>query len=121
MLSNNTKKKILRYGEYDREQKTYILSLPLIGQFGKNSKVQYAELISGDILMKLALDKIKTAISIIGGKYVYLECEDYEGLRMFYERNGFVCFGKRELERDEKLVNRGTHLLQMLKDLSKHE
>ena len=31
---------------------------------------------------------------------------------------GFVCFGKRNLERDERDKNEGEYLLQMLCDLS---
>lgn len=33
---------------------------------------------------------------------------------------GFVCFGKRNLERDERNTFSGEYLLQMLRDLSKY-
>ena len=42
-------------------------------------------------------------------------------LREFYESNGFVCFGKRNLDRDERKTNTGEYLLQMLRDLSNLE
>lgn len=51
----------------------------------------------------------------------FLECEDKLKLREFYESNGFVCFGKRNLERDEKEKNSGNYLFQMLCDLSKNK
>ena len=50
-----------------------------------------------------------------------MECEDKQKLEEFYESNGFVCFGKRNLEKDERSKNEGEYLLQMLKDLSKYD
>ena len=50
-----------------------------------------------------------------------MECEDKQKLKEFYEENGFVCFGKRNLEKDERDKNKGDYLLQMLRDLSKEE
>ena len=52
---------------------------------------------------------------------MFVECEDKERLKEFYENNGFVYFGKRNLEKDERDKNSGQYLLQMLKDLSKYE
>lgn len=72
------------------------------------------------MLLKLACDKIKIAQDVLGGRYVYLECEDKPKLKEFYESNGFVCFGKRNLEKDERDKNSGDYLLQMLCDLSKN-
>jgi len=75
-------------------------------------------LISGDVLLKLACDKVKEAQDILGGRFVFLECEDKPVLEEFYKSNGFVCFGKRNLEKDERDKNSGEYLLQMLRDLS---
>lgn len=119
VLSKSKKKRILKFAQYDNVFKTYNIALPLIGQIGKNYNNGYNELISGDILLKLACDKIKMAQDILGGRFVYLECEDKPKLKEFYERNGFVCFGKRNLEKDERQKNEGEYLLQMLCDLSK--
>lgn len=120
ILSNTKKKTILRYAKYDNESKGYSIALPLIGQLGKNYYNGYDKLISGDILLKLACNKIKTIQNSIGGRYVFLECEDNEKLKEFYENNGFECFGKRNLEKDERDKNDGGYLLQMLRDLSKY-
>ncbi len=120
ILSNTKKKSILKYAKYDNDSKGYNIALPLIGQLGKNYHNGYNKLISGDILLKFACNKIKEIHNLIGGRYVFLECEDNEKLKEFYESNGFECFGKRNLERDERDKNNGDYLLQMLRDLSKY-
>lgn len=120
-LSKTKRKKISAYAKYDDTSKGYSLTIPLIGQLGKNYNNGYDKLISGDILLKLAFDKIKEIQNLIGGRYVFLECEDNEKIKNFYESNGFVCYDKRNLEKDELDKNSGKYLLQMLKDLSKYE
>lgn len=120
-LSDTKRKKLLKFAIFDKESKSYNVTLPLIGQLGKNYYNNYDKLISGDILLKLACDKIKEAQKLMGGRFVYLECEDKSKLVEFYESNGFVCFGKRNLEKEERDKNIGEYLLQMLKDLSKYE
>ena len=120
VISKTKRKKILRYAEYNNESKGYNIALPLIGQLGKNYNNGYNKLISGDILLKFACDKIKQTQNVIGGRYVFLECEDIDKLKNFYEDNGFECFGKRNLEKDERDKNKGEYLLQMLRDLSKY-
>ena len=116
-LSNTKRKKIAKYARYDSDSNKYIIALPLIGQLSKNFFNNYNELITGDVLLKMACDKIKEAQSILGGRFAFLECEDKPELVEFYESNGFVCFGKRSLEKDERDKNNGQYLLQMLKDL----
>ena len=121
LLSNTKRKSLIKYGQYIPELKGYHIALPLIGQLGKNFKNGYNKLISGDELLALACGKIKEAMDILGGRFVFLECEDNEFLKEFYESNGFVCFGKRNLEKDEKSKNSGEYLLQMICDLSKNK
>jgi len=121
ILSKTKRKRLLQFAQYDEMYKTYNVSLPLIGQIGKNYYNGYNQLISGDILLKLACDKVKKAQEVLGGRFVFLECEDKPQLKEFYENNGFVCFGKRNLEKDEIDKNSGKYLLQMLCDLSKKE
>lgn len=116
MFTGKAKKRFIRFSKHDKDSGCYFISLPLIGQLGKNYK--YSNLITGDILLKLACDKVKEAQEVLGGRFVSLECEDKPKLKEFYESNGFVCFGKRNLERDERDKNEGEYLLQMLCDLS---
>lgn len=117
-LTGKKKKRFNRFAEYDEENNCYFISLPLIGQLGKNYKNGYNKLIDGSVLLNLACQKVKEAQDILGGRFVFLECEDKLKLKEFYENNGFVCFGKRNLERDERKKNSGEYLLQMLCDLS---
>ena len=119
-LSETKRKRLLKFAVYDKESKSYNIALPLIGQLGKNYNNNYNKLITGDILLKLACDKIKEAQELLGGRFVFLECEDKTKLEDFYNSNGFVCFGKRNLEKDERDKNSGEYLLQMLRDLSKY-
>ena len=65
----------------------------------------------------MACDKVKDVQSDLGGKFVYLECEDKEKLIDFYSANGFVDFGKRNLDPDETEIMHGHYLIQMLKYL----
>ena len=109
------KSRISKFGQFDTTIKRYTLSAPLIGQLGKNYAHSYNELIKGDELLKLALDKVREMQSIVGGKIVYLECEDTEKLVDFYSQNGFVNFGKRFLDKDETDCSSDNYLIQMLK------
>ena len=119
LLSNSLRKKIVRFSEQSNLEKNYLVSLPLIGQLGKNYKNEYNKLISGRELLTLACDKIIEAQNILGGKFAFVECEDIEKLKEFYESNGFICFGKRDLDKAEREKNNSGYLLQMMSDLSK--
>ena len=120
-LSKTKRKRLLKFAIYDKDSRCYSIALPLIGQLGKNYYNNYNNLISGEILLKLACDKVRETQDLIGGRFVFLECEDKSKLKDFYENNGLVCFGKRNLEKDERDKNKGDYLLQMLRDLSKEE
>ena len=107
--------RIAKFAQHDASIKRYTLSAPLIGQLGKNYSHSYNTLITGDELLKLALDKVRETQFIMGGKIVYLECEEKERLLEFYSQNGFVNFGKRYLDKDETDKLSGEYLIQMLK------
>lgn len=107
--------RIAKFGQFDTTIKRYTLSAPLIGQLGKNYAHSYNSLITGDELLKLALDKVQEMQNIVGGKIVYLECEDKPKLIDFYSQNGFVNFGKRYLDKDETSTLSGEYLIQMLR------
>lgn len=117
-LPNRTwKKRMAKFGQFDKDIHRYTISAPLIGQLGKNYTNSYNELITGDELLKLALDKVREMQYIVGGKIVYLECEQKEKLIDFYSQNGFVNFGLRPLDKDETTKLSGDSLVQMLKYL----
>lgn len=89
-LSTTMKKRLLGIG-YKTEQNSYEVKSFLLGQLGKNySEVAVrANLASGDDLLELAYEKIKEAHKVVGGRILYLECDDYPKLVDFYTRNGF--------------------------------
>ena len=97
----------------------FALSL-LFGQLGKNYYNNYNNYISGDILLRLACQQVKEVQKLIGGRFVFLECEDIPKLKAFYESNGFKCYNKRKLEKYES-ENGINYLLQMICDLSNLE
>lgn len=109
------RKRLNKFARFDNKAQSYIISAPLIGQLGKNFANGYDKLISGDELLLLALNKVREMQYIAGGKIVYLECEQKQPLIEFYERNGFVNFGERLLDRDETSVLFGESLVQMLR------
>lgn len=113
--SKNWKHRMNKFGQFDKTLQRYTISAPLIGQLGKNYANGYDELITGDELLKLALDKVREMQYIVGGKIVYLECEQKEKLIDFYQSNGFVNFGIRALDRDETDKLSGESLVQMLR------
>ncbi|WP_018597230.1 hypothetical protein [Blautia producta] len=116
-MSKTLQKKISKFSQPDVSMKRYIMSAPLIAQLGKNFNKGYDKLITGDELLKLACDKVKSIQTDVGGKFVYLECEDKPQLIDFYTSNGFVNFGKRNLDKDETDVMSGGYLVQMLRYL----
>ncbi|AVX30318.1 hypothetical protein CTH_0715 [Carboxydocella thermautotrophica] len=85
-------------GLYSRKGDGLITEIPafLIGQLGKNDL--YKDDINGDKLMKYALAVISRAQEIVGGRIVFLECQDKPKLIDFYSRNGFKIFRKDPLD-----------------------
>ncbi len=116
-ISKRLQKRIRKFAQYDENLKQFILSAPLIAQLGKNFNNNYNILITGDELLSLACEKVIKAQIELGGKVVYLECEDKHKLIDFYDSNGFVIFGKRKLDSDEVKLLEGDYLIQMLKYL----
>lgn len=115
-LSTSLRKRVVKFGHFEKDLKKYVINAPLIGQIGKN--FAYENMIKGDELLKIACDRVKDIQLAVGGKIVYLECEDHPKLIDFYTSNGFVDFGKRRLDSDELDLYEGEkYLLQMLKYL----
>lgn len=115
ILSSRNRKRIRKFATYNKDTDTYTIASLLIGQLGKNFTNGYDKLISGDELITLALEKVSDVHLLGGGKIVYLECEDQEKLLRFYRGHGFVPFGKRPLDGDEKGLMKSDYLIQLLK------
>lgn len=116
-LSKSLKKKIIKFATHDNDLKEYILPAILIGQLGKNYNNGLNKQITGDELLALACEKVQYIQHLLGGKVVYLECEDKPKLIEFYERNMFISFSKRSLEKDEVDKLDGKYLVQMIRYL----
>lgn len=71
----------------------------MIGQLGKNDL--YAGDILGDEVMDYALSVIFRAQEIIGGRVVFVECQEKPKLIEFYSRHGFKIFRR---DPDDELV-----------------
>ena len=95
-FGGKTKRRFARFAQCDIDNRYFLISLPLIGQIGKNYNNQYNKLISGDELLKLACDKVREAQYILGGRFVFLECEDKPKLKEFYEDNRICMFWKKK-------------------------
>lgn len=111
VVSSKEARKLKEQGDFNVDTKEYTVAAPLIAQLGKNYTDGNDTLISGDDLLSLAMEKVKHVQKEVGGRFVYLECEEEEKLMEFYESNNFKMFGKRELDRDEIDI-RGKYLLQ---------
>lgn len=115
-VSNGLSKKLNKHGNYDIETREYIVVAPLIGQLGKNYESGNDFLIYGSDLLQMAIEKVKEVQKEIGGRFVFLECEDKPKLINFYQENGFTTCGKRRKDRDEVGVD-GEYLIQLIKYL----
>lgn len=114
-LSSKMTSKMRRFSKYDTETKRYTLPVILIGQIGKNYQNNNNKLIKGNELLEMAFRNIDNIQSLIGGRFIYLECEDKEKLLNFYiEQNGFQKFGKRKLDGDETNLQ-GKYLIQLIR------
>lgn len=115
LLSSQWRDRLRRFAFYDSDLKQFTLSLPLIGQLGKNYAHRYDRLISGDDLLGIACETVREIQLMSSGKMVYLECEDVLPLTSFYERNGFFRFANRNLDGDERDLSQTPYLVQMIK------
>lgn len=112
-FSNHMKRKLSRSGEYDEITQTYSLAAYLVAQLGKNFAHDADKSISGKELLDLALDQVRELQYQAGGTVVFLESEDNESLRNFYQQEkGFKQFGYRETNSPEQERHK---LVQMLK------
>ena len=89
-LSMSLRKRLMGVG-YKSEQDNYEIKGYLLGQLGKNYSdvAQKAKSIDGNRLLTLAYIEIKKAYDLVGGRVLYLECEDHYKVEEFYVNNGF--------------------------------
>ena len=101
-LSKTNIRLISRFAERNEETGSFTAALYLIAQIGKNYALPEDRRISGGDLMSLALDKLRAAQDLVGGKMVMVEREaDREKLLSFYQSNGFKSWNARFDKKDK--------------------
>lgn len=68
----------------------------LIGQLSKNYENGLNKYISGELLMSLIIDRIKEINKVVATTSVYIECEDIDSIKRYYEKYGFEYFTTKE-------------------------
>ncbi len=95
-LSSKNRRLISRFAELNERTGEYTTALYLIAQVGKNFAIAGPERISGKALIDLALERLRAAQGIVGGKLVLVEREaDRPKLLDFYEACGFKSWNRR--------------------------
>ena len=67
-------------------------SMPLIAQLGKNFYTNFPMKMASADLFEMALDRVLEVVHLIGGKTVYIECNNHPKLFDFYSSTGFFQF-----------------------------
>ena len=103
VLTSTLQKKMKRFADQDEESKTFLVSAFLIAQLAKNDSVDGGKRITGENLLDLIYQQLKEVRSRIGGRVVFIECEQgVPKLTAFYGRNGFAKFDSRVSKVDGK-------------------
>jgi len=101
-LSSKNRRLIARFAEENTEAGDYTASVYLIAQIGKNYAIEEPLQISGGDLLNMALDKLRAAQDLVGGKLVLVEREaDRAKLLEFYNANGFKSWNGRYDRKDQ--------------------
>ncbi len=83
-MSNTGKRRLARFGSFDKDTNSYLMSAFLLAQLGKNYALGNNDRISGSDLMD-CVDSILTKIQFqVGGGVVYLDSLNNEHLSHFY-------------------------------------
>ena len=112
-LSSKNRRLIARFAEENTEAGDYTASVYLIAQIGKNYAIEEQLQISGGDLLNMALDKLRTAQDLVGGKLVLVEREaDRDKLLTFYSANGFKSWNARYDKGDKVLYDQMIRVLE---------
>ncbi|WP_294428369.1 hypothetical protein [uncultured Treponema sp.] len=87
-LSNSEKKTLKLYSHFDETNDTYNCPAILLAQFGRNFNPN-SQSITGQDLMEITLTQVRFIQSLIGGRTVFLECENKTKLIDFYQTHNF--------------------------------
>lgn len=109
-LSKTMHKRISKFSlQINIEERSQLMApFFMVAQLGKNFSPNLKSSITGKELLELAIEIVREAQSIIGGKIVFLECRDVVNLIQFYSDAGFTIIGTR-------ISSKGYVLHQMIK------
>lgn len=112
MLSKSMQKRLMGVG-HRTEQQSFVITGYLLGQLGKNfsEDAQLARSCNGSDLLQLVYRKVAEAHRIMGGRILYLECEDNDKIISFYRNNGFSLIEQFQSENGYRMM------VKQLKDL----
>lgn len=113
-LSKTMQKKISKFSQYDPASDRFMVSMPLIAQLGKNFNTNLPMKMAGADLLEMALDRVLEVEHLIGGKTVYIECNNHPKLFDFYSATGFFPFDERVHQTNDPNDTNNV-LVQMLK------
>lgn len=113
-LSKTMQKKISKFSQYDPASDRFMVSMPLIAQLGKNFSTTLPIKMVGADLLEMALERVLEIEHLIGGKTVYIECNNQPKLFDFYSATGFFPFDERIRQTDNP-NDADNVLVQMLK------
>ncbi len=95
-LSSNNRRLVSRFAQLNERTGEYTAALYLIAQVGRNFAVGGLERITGKALLELALERLRAAQKIVGGKLVLVERDaDCPKLLAFYNSCGFKSWNRR--------------------------
>lgn len=97
-LTSKNRKRIKNYFTFDEKKNCFVGPCFLIAQISKNFKDSIDKTIEGSDLLDDAFEKLESAQRTVGGRFVYIECEDIEKVKKFYSDYGFVEVNKRASE-----------------------
>ena len=100
-LSSSKEKVISRFGYYDEDSDSYKVPAILVAQFGRNFDDESASIFGND-LMTITLNQVKTALSYLSGKTIFLECEKEQKLIDFYKEQGFILLDNEITSKNSK-------------------
>lgn len=122
-LSKTFRRKIEKFRTHEQMEsssRAAILSAcPLIAQLGRNDVYEKPfPPVDGSMLLDTALELVSRDQRIIGGRFVYVECENKTALLEFYSRHQFHVFGNRKHDEDADDGSTLTLLIRRLKPVS---
>ncbi len=95
-FSNTARRKLARFSEMDKNEKTFNIAAYLIAQLGKNFNERAKGRIAGQELLEAAIRQTQVLQYQAGGMVTFVETDNKEKLLSFYENYGFKRFDTRQ-------------------------